>query len=123
MGSHPLNLGLRFLLEITALVVSGMWGWKQQEGELKYLLALGIPILLAAIWGTFAVPEDPSRSGAAPVVTPGIIRLIIELGIFGFATWAMFQLSWSKVWWIFGSIVVLHYLISYDRIIWLIGKQ
>lgn len=122
MGSHPINLAVRFILEIIALVSAGMWGWRLVEGWPKYLLAIGIPVLLAIIWGTFAVPDDPSRSGAAPVITPGIIRLIIELGIFAFATWAFYDLGYTSISLALGIIVVLHYALSYDRIIWLVSQ-
>ena len=82
MGSHPANLILRFLLEIMALISLGIWGWKQSESWFRLVLAICIPVVLAVIWGTFAVPNDPSRSGFAPVITSGFIRLMIELGIF-----------------------------------------
>ena len=120
MGSHPLNLAVRFLLEVSALVSAGIWAWNQGEGWLQYVLALGIPITLAAIWGTFAVPNDPSRSGKTLFVTPGILRLIIELGFFAFAIWALFDLGYYKVSVAFGTIVFIHYLISYDRVKWLL---
>ena len=122
MGSHPINLIIRFLLEIIALMSVGMWGWKQSDGWLGFVLAIGIPIILAAIWGTFAVPNDPSRSGSAPIVTPGVIRFAIELGFFALATWSLYNMGFNKVSLVFGIIVVLHYLISYDRIIWLLSQ-
>ena len=122
MGSNPINLIIRFLLEIIALVSVGMWGWKQNDGWPRFILAIGIPIILAGIWGTFAVPNDPSRSGAAPIVTPGVIRLAIELGFFALATWAFYDLGLTKVSLTFGIIVLLHYLVSYDRIIWLMSQ-
>ncbi|MEZ4926841.1 MAG: YrdB family protein [Saprospiraceae bacterium] len=122
MGSHPINLALRFLLELSALISVGMWAWRQNDGWLKYVLAIGIPLVLAAIWGTFNVPNDPSRSGAAPVVTPGVIRLAIELGIFALATWALYDMGWTKAGLAFGVIVLLHYVVSYDRVMWLIAR-
>jgi hypothetical protein len=121
MGSHPLNLGIRFLLEITALVAVGMWGWKQSDSWLRILLAIGIPVILAVVWGIFNVPGDPSRSGEAPIVTPGIMRLLIELSIFAMATWAIYDLGHLKTSIILGVIVVLHYTVSYDRITWLLN--
>ncbi len=121
MGSHPINLIIRFLLEITALISVGMWGWKQSDGWLRFVLTIGIPVFLAAIWGTFAVPDDPSRSGNAPIVTPGLIRLAIELGFFAFATWSLYDMGSIKVSLAFGIIVILHYVVSYDRIIWLLS--
>lgn len=122
MGSHPINLIIRFLLEITALVSVGMWGWKQNDGWLRYVLAIGIPLILAAIWGTFNVQDDPSRSGSAPIPTPGLIRLAIELGMFALAIWALYDSGFTKASLIFAIIVLLHYLASYDRVIWLLSK-
>ncbi len=123
MGSHPINLAIRFILELAALLATGMWGWKRYgDGWLRFILAFGIPIVLAVIWGTFAVPDDPSRSGQAPVVTPGIIRLIIELAFFGFAGWALYDVGYIKTSLAMGIIVILHYIVSYDRIIWLLSQ-
>lgn len=121
MGSHPINLLIRFLLEISALVATGTWGWKQGEGWYSFLFAFGLPLILAIVWGTFAVPGDPSRSSSAPIITPGIIRLGIEMAIFVFATWALFQMGFLKASWGFGLIVALHYAVSYDRIAWLLS--
>jgi hypothetical protein len=122
MGSHPINLTLRFLLEIAALLAMGFWGWRQGEGWLRVLLAIGIPLIAAILWGTFAVPDDPSRSGKAPIVTPGIIRLIMELAFFIFACWALWDEELVRLGWILGILVMLHYIVSYDRVLWLINK-
>ena len=122
MGSHPINLAIRFLLELSALLAMGVWGWRQSEGWFRFVLALGIPILVAAVWGTFAVPNDPSRSGSAPVAVPGILRLVIEAAIFIFAVWALYDIGFTKLSWLFGIIVAIHYLVSYDRVLWLIKQ-
>jgi len=123
-GVGPANLAIRFLLELTALITLGLWGW-QQGGEdwLKYILAFSIPVVAAAIWGIFNVPNDPSRSGNAPIVVPGIIRLIIELLFFALGTWALFDLGYIKFSLIFGVVVIVHYIVSYDRILWLVKKK
>jgi hypothetical protein len=120
MGSHPVNLTVRFLLELTALTATGIWGWRYSDGWFRFVLAFGIPVILAAIWGTFAVPNDPSRSGKAPVAVPGIIRLVIELAIFSLAIWTLQDIGFARLSWILGITVALHYIISYDRIMWLI---
>lgn len=122
MGSHPVNLILRFLLEITALISLGIWGWKQNESWFRIIIAIGLPIILAIIWGTFAVPNDPSRSGSAPVKTSGLIRLIIEIGVFGLAVWSLDDIGWNHVSLIFGIIILVHYIFSYDRVLWLLTK-
>jgi hypothetical protein len=107
---------------MSALVSVGIWGWKYSDGWLRYPLAIGIPIVFAVIWGTFAVPNDPSRSGEAPVITSGLIRLVIELVFFAIATWSLYDLGLNKESLAFGIIVVLHYIISYDRILWLMSQ-
>lgn len=121
MGSHPINLAFRFLLEMAALVSVGIWGWRQSNEWLQYILAIGLPIMLAALWGTFAVPGDPSRSGKTLIATPGVLRLIIEVGVFAFAAWSLYDIGVIKMSLAFGVIVLIHYIVSYDRIRWLMA--
>lgn len=122
MAYHPLNLVVRFLLEVITLFAVGLWGWEQGESWWRFVLAFGIPLGLAVIWGVFAVPDDPSRSGEAAVVTPGFVRLIIELAFFGFGIWALYDLGVPTIALIVGIVVVLHYSISFERIKWLLSK-
>ena len=122
MSSNPINLALRFLLEIFSLAVIGIWGWKQSDNWERYVLAIGLPVIAAAIWGTFAVANDPSRSGNAPVPVPGIVRLGIEFLFFGFATWALYNMESNQLSLMLGALVLVHYIISYDRIYWLLKK-
>lgn len=114
MSNHPLNLLIRFLIEIFALISMGIWGWINGNGIFRFLFALGIPLMAAALWGTFRVPNDP---GKAPIAIPGMLRLTYEFIFFGFATWALFETDFLTIGWIFLTILLIHYLISYDRII------
>ena len=122
MGSHPINLAVRFLLELSALAAMGIWGWRQGEGVLRFVLAVGVPVLAAVAWGTFAVPDDPSRSGAAPVAVPGAVRLILELSVFLFASWALYDIELRSMAWVLVAVVVVHYAVSYDRVLWLVAQ-
>ena len=74
MGSHPINLALRLLLEIAAFISMAYWGWTQHTGFQRYAWAIGLPLVWAVLWGTFNVPDDPSRSSKAPVRVPGFMR-------------------------------------------------
>lgn len=123
MGSNPINLAVRFILEISGMLALGRWGWLQSDGIFKYLLALGLPLLAAAAWGTFGVPGDPSRSGKAPVPVPGLLRLLLELVYFGAATWGLFAAGLPALGGIFGGIVLMHYGVSYDRLAWLLKQR
>lgn len=122
MSSHPLNLALRFLLELATLTVIGYWGFKNNAGILKYFMGIGLPLLLAVIWGVFAVSNDPSRSGKTVVETAGIIRLVIELLFFAGGIFALYKLGYNKAVLVFAVTVIVHYLISYDRVLWLLKQ-
>ncbi len=121
MSKHPLNLGVRFLLELFALAALGEWGWQLTAGWTRWLLAAAVPLFAAALWGVFAVPEDPSRSGKAPVPVPGWIRLLLEWGIFASTIWALHSMGRVAVSWISAGVVILHYGLSYDRVRWLLA--
>ena len=118
-GSHPLNLGLRFLLEIAALVAAGAWGWQLTAGWTRYALTAGIPLVIAALWGTFRVPGDP---GPAPVAVPGALRLAFELAVFAFAVWALADARLLVLAWAMGIITGMHYIVSFDRVLWLLKQ-
>jgi len=122
VGSHPINLAIRFLLEVSALLSLGLWGWRSGNGWFRFALAILLPIVAAVLWGTFAVPGDPSRSGRAPVAVPGTPRLALELGIFACAAWALHDAGFTRAAWILGIAATLHYLTSYDRILWLVNQ-
>ena len=122
MASHPVNLVVRFILELSALIAIGYWGWTTGDGWLRFGLAIGLPIIAAMLWGTFTVPDDPSRSGKAPVPVPGIVRLALELGLFAFAVWALYDTGLTRLSIILAVVVIIHYIVSYDRIGWLIKQ-
>ena len=120
---HPINLAIRFILELIAIFVFGVWGYALGGESTKIPLAILFPLLFAALWGVFAVRGDPSRSGKTVVHTPGILRLLLELGLFGAAAWMLLDLDYSLIALIFGSVVVIHYFISFDRIAWLLKQK
>lgn len=122
MATHPVNLALRLLLELVALVAMGIWGWHLNDTWFRYLLVAIVPVFAAIVWGTFAVPNDPSRSGKAPIKVPGALRLGLEFVFFVFAIWIFFDLEYTRLMWIMCSTVFLHYVLSYDRIKWLLVK-
>jgi hypothetical protein len=119
MGSHPLNLGLRFILEMIALYGFGLQGWRLGSGWTRFIFAPIFVIIAASLWGVFRVPGDASHSGEAPVRVPGFVRLIFELGLFFFAAYFVYLAGKTIPAILFAVIVVVHYLLSWDRILWL----
>ncbi len=116
------NDALRFILELWTLVAYGYWGLNQSFGLFNYVLMILLPIIVAVLWGTFAVPNDPSRSGKAPVPVPGAVRLLLEILILGVAFLIMLASDLFYISWIFITLVIIHYILAHERIKWLFRK-
>ena len=120
MSQNPINLVVRFVLELAALVAVGAWGWSQHDGLARVLLGIGLPVLMATAWGVFRVNGDPK---AAPVPVAGWVRLLLEAAYFGAAVLALYAGGRTDLAVVFGLIVVVHYAVSYDRIAWLLRQK
>jgi hypothetical protein len=119
---HPINLALRFALELGALAALAMWGWSLADGWWRWLTAIGIVLVAATVWGTFAVPDDPSRGGQGLVHVPGAVRLAIELLFFAAGAYAFRAVGRPGLAIAFGVVVLAHYAWSYERIAWLLKQ-
>jgi hypothetical protein len=115
------NLALRFGLEIAALVGIAAGAWELADGPLRWVTVVGMPAAAAAVWGVFNVPEDPSRSGEAPVEVPGWGRLLVELAVLGGGAVGFAVAGWAVVAVGYAILTVVHYLVSWRRIEWLIS--
>ncbi|BCH30798.1 hypothetical protein MesoLjLc_27280 [Mesorhizobium sp. L-8-10] len=117
------NLTLRFLLELAALAGFGLAGWRLGDSSLwRWPLALLFPAVAAALWGIFAVPGDPSRSGAAPVPISGGVRLLLELLILCGGAGAYWIEGHRVMALVLAILVAVHYGLSADRIYWLLRQ-
>jgi hypothetical protein len=122
MAQHPINLAVRFFLEVLALASFAHWGWNSFDSPLNAIVAVGLPVAAATAWGVFAVPGDPSRSGKTVVKTPGAARLAFETVFFAAAAIASnFSLSIVMAT-VFALAVIIHYAASIDRIRWLLKQ-
>jgi len=121
---HPINLALRFLLELTALVGFGLFGWSLSDTFWFSLIGAAIlPVLAMTFWGVFAVPNDKSRSGKAPIPVSGLVRFILELVFFGLAVWCYMLTQHLVFGALFSGFLVLHYALSMERIKWLFVQK
>ena len=123
MKSISVNLMVRFLLEILALITFGMWGWRLFSGVVGLAFSIMLPLVMAVIWGVFAVPNDPSRSGKAPIVVSGLVRLVIELALFALSVLLLFDMDYTNFGFIYGLTIIAHYIISYNRVKWLLKQK
>lgn len=119
---HPANLAFRFILELSALGGFGVLAWKSASEGWRIVVLVIVICTVMALWGLFAVPNDPSRSGSAPIPVSGSIRLSLELAIlFGGALsfyWADQSLAGAGL----AVLVFLHYAASGARLLWLLHR-
>jgi hypothetical protein len=119
---HPLNLALRFFLEVAALGGFGVLAWRSSEGGWRYLTVIAVLALLMTLWGVFAVPGDPSRSGNAPVPVSGSVRLVLELAVLLGGAGAFYWAGHNLAAFALAALVLIHYALSGERIAWLLQQ-
>ena len=116
----PWVLSLRFGLEIGSLIALGAWARRVVgHGPAGWAAAIALPLAAAAVWGTFAVPGDPSRSGKAPVRVSGGVRLVIEMAVFFGGAASMVALGWWPWFDAFIAAFVIHHMGTAKRLLWL----
>jgi hypothetical protein len=80
-----LNAILAFLLELAMLLAFGYFGFYLGPNLLlKWLCALGLPLLAAILWGIFFAPKAVRRF-------PGALGAVLSLGLFLLAALALYQ--------------------------------
>jgi hypothetical protein len=81
---------LRFLLEIVAFGVLGLWGWRTGTRWSEQLaLCVAVPALAAALWGQFVAPR-------ARHYLPSLGRLAVECVVLGGAALALLDLGHGR---------------------------
>jgi hypothetical protein len=79
------NTGLAFFLELAMLVGFGYWGFSGDKSVLmKWLLGLGLPVVVAVVWGMFFAP----KAGHRLKITSGAL---LSLMLFLLAAAALFS--------------------------------
>ena len=117
MSRNQIYRSARFFLEFAALAALCVWGLRQSPGQLRFLWAIGLPLVAGGLWMSLRAQET-RRSATGRV--PGIARLGLGLLLLGFAVWTVFDLGATTLGWIFGLAVVLHYVLAYDRVLGLV---
>lgn len=115
------NLVLRFVLEICGLVAAGYWGFAALYGwPLRILAGIGLPVVMAAAWGIFRVPNDGGRPVVA--VAPQV-RLAIEVVFFGLAVGLLAAAGHSRLALAFLVVLLIHYAVGYERTLALLSGR
>ena len=77
-----LNLAIRFLCEVAAVLAVAYWGFRSGPGPARWGLALLAPAAVIVVWLLFVTP-DPVMELARP------LQVAIELGVWAAAAAAL----------------------------------
>lgn len=102
-----INLGLRFVLEICALVAVGYWGFQTANGMfMKIMLGVVAPLFMAIIWGVFGSPK-----AIVKLAMPW--HIFLELLVFGLPAMALYFAGKPKLAWFYILIVIINRLLMF----------
>jgi Protein of unknown function (DUF2568) len=102
-----INLVARFMLEICVLISVGYWGFKTGSGWLlRIVLGIGVPFLVAMIWGMFGAPKSTFH-------LQGLSLLLIEVVVFGSGVVALFLTKNSSLAWLFTVIIIINRVLMF----------
>ena len=118
MANHPLNLAFRFLLELIGLGSMAWSSYHYFQSPYKLIFAIIFPLLFAFLWAGFRFRPD---HGKGLIYISGIARLLLEFLLFAIAVKFLLIVGEKDFAWVFLSCLIVHYLLSYDRI-WLMIK-
>jgi hypothetical protein len=73
-----INLGVRFLLELGALVAFGYWGATLRGSVAqRALVAIALPLAIALLWGLFISPKARYSTGRSGQVGLGLLVFLV----------------------------------------------
>lgn len=98
----PINLLVRFLIELCALAALGYWGFHNGNGTvLKIVFGIGAPLLAAIIWGAFVAPR-------ASIQVPGWLHLLLEIVVIGSGAIALYFSKQPTLCYLYAGIYVIN---------------
>lgn len=103
------NLVVSFLLELCLLVAFGYWGFVTGDALwLKLVLGIGVPVLVAVVWGLFMAPK-----AARPLPRPW--HDVAEVVLFGLGILALFAAGQATLAIVFAVVFAINFVL---RLIW-----
>ena len=97
-----INLAVRFLLELCMLAAVGYWGFQTQSGwGMKLILGIGLPLLIAVVWGLFVAPK-------AMYPLRGVPHMLLALILLGSGAVALFASGKPTLGWVYTITLIVN---------------
>lgn len=97
-----INTAIAFFLELAMLIAFGYWGFHGEKSTwLKWLLGIGIPLIVIVAWGFWMAPRSEYRLGLLPGV-------IVSSILFLLAAAALYQTGQTTLATIMAVITIVH---------------
>lgn len=104
---HAFFLLLVFLSEVAAIIAYSYWGFQfHSSAVIKWVLGIGIPVVVVVIWGLFLAPK-------ASMEIPNVLRIIMKVMVFGFAAAGVYSAGRPRLALWFGLCVLLSHGMDY----------
>lgn len=116
MNRYRLDRALCTVLESTAFLAYGYWGWAVHDGWARFAWAAGAMIIAATVWDVFRVPGDGGRQ---PVPVSGGVRLVIEAAFFTGVVSSLAVVR-PELGIAYALLVAIHYTFTHERLVWLL---
>lgn len=100
-----INATVAFLLEIGMLAALGYAGFQADKPLTKWLLGLGLPLVVIIIWGLFAAPNSNQRLDQP-------FRTILELALMGLAAFLLYRTGQHRPAIVFATLAVVSEMLA-----------
>ena len=106
-AAKAMNLAVAFILELAMLAAFAWWGFHTGDSTIvRILLGIGVPVLVAVIWGIFMAPNSSRRfRGAA--------YLLLKIVLFGLAVAALVAVGQMILGIILGVVFLVNTVLLY----------
>ena len=96
------NAVASFLLELTALGIFGLYGYRLDlPGWARVLAAIALPLIMVVLWAIFAAPQSGTRLS-------GLALLAFKFVVFGAAVLALYALGYRAPALVLAAIVLVN---------------
>lgn len=116
---------MRYTLEVLGIIFLSTWAATRQTNT---GLFWGIVVGILLCWRIFSVRDDPATMEQPCVQVPGIVRILLELGVYTLAFICLWDLMDTKfglpaeISYVYIVAVAVYYCVTHERVMWVLKQ-